>query len=163
MATSFRRKRNLLFKIVIGIPVLWFSFIGLSVVISGGPFPDVSRHSAPTAPESNAVRHVRDIHQNEVASDEDRSAPRPPHNPPPAVVVDPEQRPRPQGVNPDRERLQEAMQRDAELELRQREQDRRQQRQSTKDNKKVVVPTAEPNAPGEYPEDELVSWVEGMD
>ena len=41
LGSSFRRKRNLIFKIIVGIPVLWFSIIGFTVVISGnGPFPD---------------------------------------------------------------------------------------------------------------------------
>ncbi len=35
-----KRRRGFIFKVIIGLPILWFSFIGFAVVISGGGIPD---------------------------------------------------------------------------------------------------------------------------
>ena len=36
MPATLKRRRGLIFKVIVGIPILWFSFIGFTVVISGG-------------------------------------------------------------------------------------------------------------------------------
>ena len=38
--TMLKRRRGFIFKVIIGLPILWFSFIGFAVVISGGGIPD---------------------------------------------------------------------------------------------------------------------------
>lgn len=40
MALGFRRKKGFIFKVIVAIPVLWFSFIGFVVVISQGGIPE---------------------------------------------------------------------------------------------------------------------------
>ena len=38
----FRRRKGLIFKFIIGVPILWFSTIGFMVVMSGGGIPDIN-------------------------------------------------------------------------------------------------------------------------
>ena len=42
MAGVFRRRKGLIFKFIIGVPILWFSSIGFMVVMSGGGIPDIN-------------------------------------------------------------------------------------------------------------------------
>ena len=36
MSGTLKRRRGLIFKVIVGVPILWFSFIGFTVVMSGG-------------------------------------------------------------------------------------------------------------------------------
>ena len=42
MAGVFIRRRSVIFKFIIGVPVLWFSCIGFMVVMSGRGIPDIN-------------------------------------------------------------------------------------------------------------------------
>ena len=69
MFGTLRRKRVVIFKTIIAIPVLWFSFIGFIVVISGGGIgiPEPQSHH-------NSPRFIhRNIEQNDVIADLDNN------------------------------------------------------------------------------------------
>ena len=46
LGPGFRRKRNLIFKVIIAVPILWFSVIGFTVVMTGqnSAFPESLRN-----------------------------------------------------------------------------------------------------------------------
>ena len=141
LGSSFRRKRNFIFKIIIGIPVIWFSIIGFSVVLSGnGPFPDVHnnhadiRDSPPQEPQPTP-KVLRDdaVEQKEEEDEYDRKVREQVEKLRTKINKDPDQIhggqvPNLEAPNPDHERLIEKIKLDAMEDLRKKEEERRKER-----------------------------------
>ena len=166
MATLPRRKRGLVFKIILAIPVVWFAFIGLAVITGNHDDGDGG---------NPRFQHARDVaNDNHGGGDEG--------------VKQMNQRPAQQPViekpNPDKMRLEEKMRADAAEELRLQEERRRVEKMAEDAAKRITpspphphrehpgnvappihdndgqrlsmeevkkhIPTASPDAPGKY-------------
>lgn len=119
VGTILRRKRGLIFKVIIAIPVLWFSFIGFIVVISGNSGIDNQGDPRDVNPRFNRdqAKHV----------DAFRTTSNLPVKPGEGSIQHKDQ-PVIEPPNFDRMRLEQRMKEQAADELKQKEQERHQKK-----------------------------------
>jgi len=125
MPLGFRRKKGFIFKVIVAIPVLWFSFIGFVVVISQGGIPE-QVHPRNVLSRQDAVESRR--------PNRETSPPKPP------ILEQP---------NPDRMRFEDAMKRDAEEERIRNQMRIKMMEEKFKMSDSKDLPTPPPEGPGE--------------